>query len=123
MLARGLIAGWLGIAVLLSAASTQAEHGSATSASLHGLHPARQRVSLGVGAAAYGVLNEITVGTHVLPWFAFPLGTRRSPAASSSCATGARSFGRIAGGAFVYLPDSALSSALRTPALRVLSSS
>ncbi|HKU40419.1 MAG TPA: hypothetical protein VJR89_19795 [Polyangiales bacterium] len=35
---------------------------------------------IGVGAAAYGVVDEVTVGTYVLPWFAFPW--LRAPIAS-----------------------------------------
>jgi hypothetical protein len=29
--------------------------------------------SVGLGSAAYGVLDQVTVGTYVLPWLAFPL--------------------------------------------------
>lgn len=29
-------------------------------------------VMLGLGSAAYGVFDQLTIGTYVLPWFAFP---------------------------------------------------
>jgi hypothetical protein len=32
----------------------------------------RNEVMIGLGSAAYGVLDEITIGTYVLPWFACP---------------------------------------------------
>lgn len=32
----------------------------------------RNEVMIGLGSAAFGVLDEITIGTYVLPWFAFP---------------------------------------------------
>jgi hypothetical protein len=32
----------------------------------------RNEVMIGLGSAAYGVLDQLTIGTYVLPWFAFP---------------------------------------------------
>lgn len=33
----------------------------------------QQEFSVGLGSAAFGVLDRVTVGTYVLPWFAFPV--------------------------------------------------
>lgn len=33
----------------------------------------QQEFSVGLGSAAYGVIDQVTVGTYVLPWFAFPV--------------------------------------------------
>src|ERR1700754_4514856 len=33
----------------------------------------RNEFSVGLGNAAYGVIDQLEVGTYVLPWFAFPL--------------------------------------------------
>lgn len=69
-----------------------------------------REVSLGVGAAAYGVLNEITVGTYVLPWFAFPL--VNAPIASGFLKLRDWGHGPVAvsvRGAFLYMPESTLS--------------
>jgi hypothetical protein len=33
----------------------------------------QKELSAGLGTAAFGILDEVTVGTYVLPWFAFPL--------------------------------------------------
>lgn len=66
--------------------------------------------SLGVGAAAYGVLDEITVGTYVLPWFAFPL--VNVPIASGFLKLRDWGHGPVAmslRGAFLYMPESTLS--------------
>jgi hypothetical protein len=81
----------------------------------------RNEVSLGVGAASYGVLNEITVGTYVLPWFAFPLVS--APVASAFLKLRDWFHGPVAAslrGAFLYLPESVLSPMLTTePSARV----
>lgn len=114
MRARGLSASWLGVAVLLAAASAQAEHRVGNERIDYTAYTLRaNEVSVGVGAAAYGVLSEITVGTHVLPWFAFPL--VNTPIASGFIKLRDWAHGPVAAslrGAFVYLPESALSSAL-----------
>lgn len=33
----------------------------------------RNEFQIGPGSAAFGVLDQVTIGTYVLPWFAFPL--------------------------------------------------
>jgi hypothetical protein len=33
----------------------------------------RNEFLVGVGSAAYGIFDQMTIGTYVLPWFAFPL--------------------------------------------------
>jgi hypothetical protein len=33
----------------------------------------RNEFAIGLGAAAYGIIDQVTIGTYVLPWFAFPL--------------------------------------------------
>jgi hypothetical protein len=121
MRARGLSASWLGVAVLLSAASAQAEHRVGNERiDFTAYTLGANEVSLGVGAAAYGVLREITVGTYVLPWFAFPL--VNAPIASGFVKLRDWAHGPVAAslrGAFVYLPQSALSSTLSNDSARV----
>jgi hypothetical protein len=112
--ARGLSASWIGIALLLAAASARAEHGIGNERIDFTAYTLRaNEASVGVGTAAYGVLNEITVGTYVLPWFAFPLVS--APIASGFIKLRDWAHGPVAASlraAFVYLPRSALSSAL-----------
>jgi hypothetical protein len=55
-------------------------------------HPGHERIdftaytlrhnelSIGLGSASFGVLDQVTIGTYVLPWFAFPV--LRAPVAS-----------------------------------------
>jgi hypothetical protein len=111
---RGLIASWLAVAVLLAAASVQAEHGIGNERIDFTAYTLRaNETSLGVGAAAYGLLDEITVGTYVLPWFAFPL--VNAPIASGYIKVRDWAHGPIAASlraAFVYLPQSTLAGAL-----------
>ncbi|HKP55134.1 MAG TPA: hypothetical protein VJV78_00360 [Polyangiales bacterium] len=73
----------------------------------------RNEFSIGVGAASYGVLDQLTIGTYVLPWFAFPV--LRSPVASGYVKLrdwfdGAVSVALRAG--FVYLNASGISAEL-----------
>lgn len=114
MRARGLSAGWLFAIALLTAAGARAEHIPGNERIDFTAYTLRaNEVSLGVGAAAYGVLDEITVGTYVLPWLAFPL--VNAPIASGFIKLRDWSHGPLAAslrGAFVYMPQSALSSAL-----------
>lgn len=74
---------------------------------------AQNELSLGIGAAAYGVSDEITVGTYVPLWLAFPL--LNAPVASGYLKLRDWFHGPLAASlraAFAYLPASALSSAL-----------
>jgi hypothetical protein len=73
----------------------------------------RNEISLGVGAAAYGVLDEVTIGTYVPLWFTFPW--LNAPIASAFVKLRDWFHGPVAAslrGAFVYLPASASSSSL-----------
>jgi hypothetical protein len=69
--------------------------------------------SVGIGAASYGVLDELTVGTYLPPWFAFPL--VNAPIASGFVKLRDWYHGPIAASlraGFVHLPASALTSVL-----------
>jgi hypothetical protein len=80
----------------------------------------RNELSAGIGAAAYGLFDEVTVGTYVPLWLAFPL--LNAPIASAYLKLRDWSHGPIAAslrGAFVYLPPSVFASALATGATRV----
>ena len=73
----------------------------------------RNEIAVGIGAAAYGLLDEVTVGTYVPLWFAFPL--LKAPIASAFLKLRDWVHGPVAvslRGAFVYLPASASSSTL-----------
>jgi hypothetical protein len=73
----------------------------------------RNEFSIGVGAAAYGVFDQLTVGTYVLPWFAFPL--LRAPIASGYIKVRDWFSGPVSvalRGGFVYLNASSLSAEL-----------
>jgi hypothetical protein len=69
--------------------------------------------SVGIGTASYGVLDELTVGTYLAPWFAFPL--VNAPIASGFVKLRDWYHGPISASlraGFVHLPASSLSSAL-----------
>lgn len=73
----------------------------------------RNEASVGIGAAAFGVIDEVTVGTYVPPWFAFPL--VQAPIASGYLKARDWFHGPFAvslRAAFAYLPASVFSSAL-----------
>jgi hypothetical protein len=73
----------------------------------------RNEFSLGLGSAAYGVLDQVTVGTYVLPWFAFPL--LRSPIISGYVKVRDWFSGPVTvalRGGFVYLNASGISAEL-----------
>jgi hypothetical protein len=73
----------------------------------------QKELSAGFGAAAFGVFDELTVGTYVLPWFAFPL--LRSPVATGFLKLRDWFHGPVAFSVranFVYLNASGLSSAI-----------
>lgn len=69
--------------------------------------------SVGIGAASYGLLDELTVGTYLAPWFAFPL--VNAPIASGFVKLRDWYHGPVSASlraGFVHLPASALSSVL-----------
>jgi hypothetical protein len=73
----------------------------------------RNEISLGMGAAAYGLVDEVTLGTYIAPWFAFPL--LHAPIASGFLKLRDWLHGPVAvslRGALVYLPASVYSRAL-----------
>jgi hypothetical protein len=73
----------------------------------------RNELSVGIGAAAFGVIDEVTVGTCVPLWFAFPL--LNAPIASGYLKVRDWFHGPLAASlraAFAYLPASVFSSAL-----------
>lgn len=70
----------------------------------------QKEFSLGLGSAAFGVLDEVTVGTYVLPWFAFPV--LQAPIASGYVKVRDWFSGPVAvalRGGFLYLNASELS--------------
>lgn len=74
-------------------------------------------ISVGIGAAAYGLSDEITVGTYIPLWLAFPL--VNAPIASGYLKLRDWFHGPLAASvraAFAYLPASVFSSALTTGA-------
>lgn len=73
----------------------------------------QNELSLGIGAAAFGVLDEITVGTYIPLWFAFPL--VNAPIASAYLKVRDWFHGPLAASlraAVAYLPASVFSSVL-----------
>lgn len=72
-----------------------------------------RELSVGLGAAAFGVVDEVTVGTYIPLWFAFPL--VNAPIASGFLKLRDWFHGPLAAAlraAFVYLPASFFSSTL-----------
>ena len=108
------LAGMLCACMLLTAARTRADHAVGqervdfTAYTLR-----RNEVSVGIGSAAYGLIDEVTLGTYVPLWFAFPV--LNAPIASAFLKLRDWFHGPVAvslRGAFVYLPASASSSSL-----------
>jgi hypothetical protein len=69
--------------------------------------------SVGLGSAAYGLFDQVTIGTYVLPWFAFPW--LHAPVATGFIKIRDWFAGPVAvsiRGTFVYLNASALTSEL-----------
>jgi hypothetical protein len=71
----------------------------------------QKELAAGIGTLAFGVLDELTVGTYVLPWFAFPV--LKSPVATGFVKVRDWLHGPVAVSLranFVYLNASGLSS-------------
>ena len=114
MRAYAVIAAWLCSCALLAPAHARADHRQGNERIDFTAYVLRHKeIALGVGAAAYGLTDEITLGTYVLPWFAFPL--LHAPIASGFVKLRDWFHGPVAAavrGTIVYLPASAYSRVL-----------
>lgn len=66
-----LLLGWLALSIPCVARADHVPGNERIDYTAYTLEQAE--LSAGLGTAAFGVLDEVTVGTYVLPWFAFPL--------------------------------------------------
>lgn len=114
MRALRLICCLFAVSVLLVPHPTRADHVVGSERIDFTAYTLRQNeLSLGIGAAAYGVTDEITVGTYVPLWLAFPW--LNAPVASGYLKLRDWFHGPIAASlraAFAYLPASVVSSTL-----------
>jgi hypothetical protein len=122
-----VLARWLTVALVFGTVALAPSRGHAEQRPEHEridftAYTLRQNeLSLGIGTAAYGLLDEVTLGTYVPTWFAFPW--LDAPIATGFLKVRDWFFGPVSlalRGTFVYLHASALSSSLsRNRATRV----